>query len=224
MNKSTFAIDKVASINIGELHEWKDNPIKRQSIPDQELRQSIEEHGLTVDTMAVVPNGKGYIVVDGNRRLRIARELGLKGNVLAKVYPKEVDMMALAIKLNGIGTSWDRQTYVQFVVGHPERIDVLPKRYRVDTAQMYELLGKDFEWFAMNCKPNAYNWGVQLVKYLGKADDLAFTKKTVLWIGKHKLVRETRRAIDSSASKQKIIKSILANKPIRVTVTSDVWE
>src|SRR5688572_22525028 len=109
-----FKIDKVIGIDVKDLHEWKDNPVKRQAIPDRELRKSLEEHGMNVDTIAVVPNGKGYIVVDGNRRLRIAKELGLDGKFLAKVYPKGTDMVSLAIKLNGVGTPWDRQSYAQF--------------------------------------------------------------------------------------------------------------
>jgi hypothetical protein len=215
-----FKIEKVIEIGIKDLHEWQDNPIKRQAIPDKELKKTLEEDGLLVDTIAVVPNGKGYIVVDGNRRLRIAKELGLEGGFLAKVYPKNVDKVALAIRLNGVGTPWDRQSYVQFVIGHPERIEELPERYRKDTKKMYELLGKDYEWFAMNCKPNAYNWGYELVKYLGMVGDEKFLKKVVVWVGKHKLVREVRKAIDSRAPRKMILNCIEKDNPLKITVTA----
>lgn len=217
-----FKIEKTIEVDMKDLHEWKDNPVKRQAIPDNELRKSLEEDGLGADMIAIVPNGKGYIVVDGNRRLRIAKELGINEKFLAKVYSKDVDKVALAIKLNGVGTPWDRQSYTQFTVGHPERIDKLPERYRSDTRNMYELLGKkDYEWFAMNCKPSAYNWGIQLAKYLGEFGDEAFTKKTVMWVGRHKLVREARRAIDSSASKSMLKKAIMQDKPIYIKVVSE---
>ena len=216
-----FKIEKVIHIDVGDLHEWDDNPVKRKSIPDDELRRSIEEHGMTVDTIAVVPNGNGYVVVDGNRRLRIVKELGMSGKFLAKVYSKSVDKVALAIKLNGIGKSWDRQSYTQFVIGHPERLDDLPKRYKASTKRMYDLLGKDYEWFALNCSPNAFDWGVHLAKYIGKGENDSFVKKTVLWVGRHRLVREVRRAIDGGASKSMVERAILNDKPLKLTVTSE---
>jgi hypothetical protein len=174
-----------------------------------------------VDTIAVVRNGSGYVVVDGNRRLRIAREIDPSGKFLAKVYPKDVDMVSLAIKLNGIGKAWNRQDFTQLVVGHPEWIEYLPGRYRPSTKRMYELLGNEFKWFALNCRPNAFDWGVQLTNYIGKGDDEKFVKKTVLWVGRYKLVREARRAIDSQASKSMIEKAIVNDKPLKITVISD---
>jgi hypothetical protein len=217
-----YKIEKVIEIDIKDLREWGDNPVNRRDIPDNELRQSLENDGLMVDTIAVVPNGTGYVVVDGNRRLRIAREIGTEGKFLAKVYSKDVDRLALAIKLNGIGKAWNRQAYTQFVVGHPSRIDLLPKQYRSSTKNMYDLLGNDFRWFALNCRPNAYDWGVQLANYIGKGDDESFVKKTVLWVGRYKLVREARRAIDSSASKSMIEKAITNDKPLKIIVTSEM--
>lgn len=214
-----FKIEKVVGIDVKELQEWGDNPIKRKDVPDEELRQSIKDYGLTVDTIAVVPNGKGYIVVDGNRRLRIARELGINGKFLAKIYSKDTDVVSLAIKLNGVGRAWDRQSYTQFVVGHPERINLLPKRYKQSTRRMHELLKGDYEWFVSNCKPNAFDWGVLLADYVGRGDDEAFVKKTVLWTGKHKLVREVRKAREGLASKKMIEKAILQDRPLRFNLT-----
>jgi hypothetical protein len=218
-SKTMFKIEKVINVGVQDLHEWEDNPVKRVNIPDKELRQSLEDDGMAVDTIAVIPNGKGYIVVDGNRRLRLAKELNLKGSFMAKVYSKNVDRVALAIKLNGIGTAWDRQTYTQFVANHPERIDLLPKRYRLNTKKMYDMLGDDYDWFAKNCKPNAFDWGVQLSNYIGMGEDEEFVKRTVLWVGRYKLVGAVRRAInEGNPAKHVIKKAILDNKPLRVSV------
>lgn len=216
-----FKIEKIIEIDVKDLNEWVDNPINRQSIPDLELRNSLEKDGLMVDTIAVVPNGVGYTVIDGNRRLRIVKELGIEGKFMAKVYNRDVDKISLAIKLNGIGNAWNRQAYTQFVIGHPERIDLLPKRFKSETKKAYDLLGKDFKWFALNCRPNAYDWGVLLAKYLGRGDDEEFVKKTVLWVGRYKLVRQARQALDSLASKSMIEKAILADKPLKTTVITD---
>ena len=215
-----FKIEKVININIKDLHEWLDNPVKRQAVPDSELRKSIEEHGLTLDTIAVVPDETGYLVVDGNRRLRIAKELDLNGEFASKVYSKDVDLTSLALILNGTGKAWDRQTYTQFVINHPERIELLPKRYKLSTKLMFDLLKTDYEWFALNCRPNAFDWGVELAKYIGKEKDDEFVRKTVLWVGKHKLISEARRAIDSFASQEMIEKAIIEDKPLKLVVTS----
>ena len=129
-------------------------------------------------------------------------------------------MVKLAIKLNGIGNAWDRQAYTQFVIEHPERIDILPKRYRSSTRKMYDLLQDDYRWFALNCRPNAFDWGVQLAKYIGRGEDADFVRKTVLWVGRHRLVREARKAIDSSAPKKMVEKCIMTDKPLKTVLVS----
>lgn len=216
-----FKIEKVIEVDMKDLKEWNDNPGNRKDVPVGELRKSLEENGTMADTIAIVPNGTGYLVIDGNRRLRIARELGINGKFLAKLYAKDVDKVALAIILNGVGKAWNRQAFTQFVVGHPDRIDLIPKQYRSATKRMYELLGNDFRWFALNCRPNAYDWGVQLANYLGKGDDDKFVKKTVLWVGRYKMVREVRRAIDTSASKPMIERAIANDKILKIILTSE---
>lgn len=216
-----FKIQKVIEVDIKDLKEWGDNPVNRRNIPDAELRKSLEENGTMADTIAIVPNGNGYVVIDGNRRLRIAKDFSPGGKFMAKLYAKDVDKVALAIILNGIGKAWNRQAFTQFVIGHPDRIEIIPKQYRSSTKAMCDLLGSDFKWFALNCRPNAYDWGVQLANYLGKGDDEKFVKKAVLWVGRYKLTREVRRAIDTSASKSMIEKAIANDKPLKIIVTSE---
>jgi len=65
-------------ITIDKLVEWEDNPFKRQIITDSELEESIEEFGIK-QPLAVIKIGENkYLIVDGNRRFRIALRRGMK--------------------------------------------------------------------------------------------------------------------------------------------------
>ena len=103
-------------VAIENLIEWIDNPFKRSTISDSDLAESIEKVGIKQPLAAVQRKNK-YLVVDGNRRLRIALRLGIK-KLFVNVYDDE-DPVNLAIILNTTGRGWDQQTIGQLVAMHP---------------------------------------------------------------------------------------------------------
>ena len=68
---------KTLDILTVELVEWLDNPFKRSQISDKDLAESIEQVGVKQPLAAIKKDGR-YLIVDGNRRLRIARKLNIK--------------------------------------------------------------------------------------------------------------------------------------------------
>lgn len=210
---------KILDVNVNELDEWSENPFKRSTLSDEELYASIEDVGI-LEELAVVPQQKKYIVIDGNRRLRIAKKIGLK-SLSVKVYYEFSDKpLKLAIELNTRGRPWDMQTVGQFVAANPQAMHDIPVRYSQKIKPMIELLNGDFATFIKYYPPNAYIWGMKAASYVGRKDDREFCKKAVFWVGKHKLNKLVRLATDLNTPPGDIEKAILKDKPLRQKVIS----
>lgn len=167
-----FTIDRLDEIETKQLHEWKDNPVQRYVVSVDALRADVETKGLA-SPITVVPNGKGYIVVDGNRRLKLARDFGIDV-MKALVYAKGTDIIALAMSLNGFSAVWDLQTMGQLVADNLERLEVIPERHKKELLPIITLLGSDFKSFITSHKPAAYQWGMKAARYIGEKEDKEF--------------------------------------------------
>ena len=213
MLSKAFEPERIEKIEVRELHEWEGNPVKRGELPYSELKARIEAYGLA-GTIAVVPNGKGYIVVDGNRRLKIIKEIGRTSPVMAAIYDRSIDLNELALTLNGYGIAWDLQTAGQVVAQTPEAMEMLPKNWKSALRPMVDLLGDDYAHFITNYAPASYAWGRKAAIYAGKKRDREFIKKAVIWCGKHKMNHMVRRLTDLGVSPKMIETAILKDKSL----------
>lgn len=203
----------ILDVHVSQLKEWSDNPVKRSRISDKELSDSIKAYGVKQPLTVVLYNG-GYLVVDGNRRLRIAKKQGIES--LPVVVCNNDDPVALAITLNTTVRAWDQQTVGQLVASHPEAAQYIPDRYK-NLVGCMRLLGDDYLAFIREYGVNAYNVAIRLAKYLGRYNDKEFCKKVVLWVAKHKMIRLARNVVDSKQDGScfsKFEEAIELDKPI----------
>jgi hypothetical protein len=210
-------ITKSMYVKVDNLSEWQDNPEKRSQISDRDLEMSIREEGVkkALDVISLNGNGK-FLVVDGNRRLRIAKRNGIK-ELYANVHD-DSDPVKLAVTLNTRIAPWDQQTLGQLVATHKDALHIVPDRYRKMLVAITELLGDDYQDFILNYSPNAFIWGMKVASYVGRKDDRDFCKKAVLWVGKHKLIRLVRQAIELGTPPGDIERAVRLDKPLRFTV------
>ena len=208
---------KTLDILTVELVEWLDNPFKRSQISDKDLAESIEQVGVKQPLAAIKKDGR-YLIVDGNRRLRIAGKLNIK-QLPVNIYDDE-DPVKLAIILNTTGKGWDQQTLGQLVASHPEALSVVPRRYSGKIQGIMTLMGDDFKHFITNYSPNAYDEGMRAAAYVSRKDNKEFCKKAAFWVGKHKMTRHIRNAIGYNiASPADIEKAIMDDKPLIMRIT-----
>ena len=198
-----------------ELLEWKDNPVKRSKISDKDLEDSIRENGVKKALDVIKQNGR-YLVVDGNRRFRVARRLGVP-ELYVNLHD-DSDPVRLAVLINTNGSQWDQQTLGQLVSAYPEALAAVPANYRKRLASMIALLGDEFADFITNYSPNVYVWGLNVAACVGRKDDKEFAKKAIFWVGRHKLLRIIRQAIDVGTPPAELEKAIRQDRPLRFAI------
>jgi hypothetical protein len=201
-------------VAIENLIEWIDNPFKRSTISDSDLAESIEKVGIK-QPLAVVQRKNKYLVVDGNRRLRIALRLGIK-KLFVNVYDDE-DPVNLAIILNTTGRGWDQQTIGQLVAMHPDSINTIPRRFSNQIKSCMAVMKEKYPEFIQNYSVSCYQEAIRAASYVGRRDDDKFLTKAAFWVGKHRMSRLIRNSIEYRiTSPSEIEKAIVTDKPLKV--------
>jgi len=200
-------------VPLDELKIWDANPLKRCQASDKELETSVREVGIK-QPLAVLEKGNYFLVVDGNRRLRIAQRLGLK-SVPVIVYHNE-DPYELAVILNTIVRPWDGQTIGQLVANNEDILPRVPKRYRLKLEGAIHLLGYEgFQTFIQVHSLNTYDIGMRVARYVERGGDPDFCRKAVIWVGNHRASLFVRMAMEADINPKVLLKAVLKNeKPI----------
>jgi hypothetical protein len=213
-----YKVTKFDYVPTENLVEWRDNPVKRGQVSIKSLQESIESNGIASPLAVIKKNGM-YLVIDGNRRLRVARTLSIP-KLPANLYAPDVDPLLLAITLNADTAKWDQQTVAQLLANHPHLIDSLPARYVSRVKPIMELLGDEFTEFIQKYSPNSYIWGIKAANYVGRHDDLKFKRLAVMWCGKHKQINTIRRATDAGTPPSVIEDAVRKDKPLKFIFTT----
>lgn len=95
--------DKISTINIAELHLFRDNPFKvRKDEAFDELVESISQDGI-YDPLIISPDkeNSGYVIISGQRRYEAAKAAGLE-KVPAVINELDKDELIIAVVDNNI--------------------------------------------------------------------------------------------------------------------------
>lgn len=207
---------KTLLVSLSQLEEWEDNPGVRHTLSDSELQDSIVKYGIK-QPLATIPKNDLYLVVDGNRRVRIAKRLNIL-KVWINVYDKKEDIHELAIILNCTGRCWNSQAVGQLAAVHQAIMPIVPKRLANKLLGAMRLLGEDFTDFIQQSSLSTYDYGMQLVSYLERRDDKDFCKKAVLWVSKHKMGYIIRVAIMLRISPTEMQMAVENDVPLTITL------
>lgn len=178
-----------------DLHPWKDNPPRRAEVSTSKLRRSIERVGVLQPLTVTYVNGQ-MTVVDGNRRLKQAQELGI-AKLPVLIY-SGVNPVELAMTLNTTGQSWDAQTVGQLAAKHESALDSASPSLQGRLLPLKRLLGDDYEKFIEEYPHTAYGFAKAMLKYIGEdANDADLLRRAVWWVAKNRLVQRIRVAIQT---------------------------
>lgn len=200
-------------VNVSDLILWHLNPLKREKIP-QKLIESIKAEGV-LQPLAVVPkrNNK-YLVIDGNRRLRVLQELGIESVDVLIYYG--IDAVKLAIILNVFVGPWDQQTLGQLMADEPDAVDLIPGPFSGKLKKMQHLFGSEYKEFIENYTIAAFDWGMKLASYVGKKQDEEFCRKACLWVGENRMARRIRALIEWGIPPAEVHKAVENNLKLQV--------
>jgi hypothetical protein len=192
------------------VHLWESNPIKRSTISDSRLEAWIRQKGILQPLSVVHQNGE-WLCIDGNRRLRIARRLGMKTVPVQEIVgtPEEI-----AVILNTTSERWDGQSLGQFVAMFPDALAVVPENTRRRIEHVRDIMGAGFAEYVEHNSLTFLHVAMRVARYLGKADDRRFIKKAAYWVAKHRMTLRVPAAIIMGISTRVLNKVIENDEPI----------
>lgn len=200
--------------SIDNLVEWKDNPIKRAKLSDSDIRDGLTQFGF-IDALDVQLTSDGkYLVIDGNRRLRIARDINLT-SIPVIVHDADQNPIWLAFQLNMVGAKWDGQTAAQLIADYPECFVYLPKRIQPRIKGIMNVLGDDFKRYIREYSINTFDLAMQAASYVGRREEEEFCKRVAFWAGKYQVTRKLRLYLEEKSSPTILERLIEQNKPIK---------
>lgn len=194
---------------------WSDNPAKRSQIPDARLEASIREIGILspLEVIRHSDDGGQWLCIDGNRRYRIARRLGMTHVPIIELpgTPEEI-----ALVLNTTGDRWDTQTQAQFIAAHPDALPFLRERVRLTIQRAQDFMGKDYEEWVSKNTLSAIESAQRLASYMGRSMDKQYIKKLAFWIARHRQTARVSVAILMQMSTKRIERAIEDDAPLAV--------
>lgn len=186
---------------------WDHNPLKRARISDARLEASIRKYGIRLPLgVWRRTSDDQWTCIEGNRRLRIARRLGMMTVPIHEIPGASPEEAALT--LNITGERWDGQTLGQYVVEFPDVLPLLPEATRRRVEYAMSVMGNSFPAYIVDNPLTAVDAAAAVARYLGRADDRRFIKKAAYWILRHKQTLKIRAAIILGMSTRVIERAI----------------
>ena len=186
---------------------WKGNPVKRSEISTDALEESISNDGI-LQPLTVI----GNLVIDGNRRLRIANKLGIS-RVHVISHPKDTDPVRLAVILNTTGKSWDVQSMAQIAANHSGAIEYMgSKSNRGLIRKCMRVMGSQFKKFVDKYSVSThFAYAYRAAKFLEEGKNDEFIRKTAWWCGKHSMTTLLRDGMYDGRINKKALRSRIEN-------------
>lgn len=130
-------------IEIGRVEPWAKNPRGITVAGRERLRRQIEKHGI-YKPLLVSPKGKKFLVLGGNMRFGILKEIGHKEVDVSIVHPKdEAEMIEFALSDNDRVGKYDLQALALML--EEEKAGIALEDYRVssgDEQKVGDFLGQ----------------------------------------------------------------------------------
>lgn len=175
---------EVVSVNPFDrrLDYWASNPAVRRKRSMSELRDSIRSVGRILVPVAIVETERGrWNLPDGNRRLLVARELGLKA--MPALLIRGVKPAYWAAIAATTGRPWKLVEGAMLAESNPSALRFISKSMRRKISGMKEVLGADMNRFLHENQTSAAN----IVYWVGRAcreydqGSVGFRRRAVLW-------------------------------------------
>jgi len=194
---------------------WDKNPVKRSRISDSRLEAMTRKYGIYLPLGVWRSKAdEPWTCVEGNRRLRIARRLGMKSVPIIQLPGKSPEEAALV--LNTTGERWDGQTLGQYVVDFPDILPLLPDGIRRRIEYAMSIMGSRFPVYIIDNPLTACDAAARLSRYLGRADQTRHIMKITFWILRHKLTAKVNLAIYQGMSTRVIERAIEDDEPLMI--------
>ncbi len=124
---------ELKKVSIGIVDPWKKNPRGITVEGRERLRRQIVKHGV-YKPLLVCPKGERFIVLGGNMRLGILREIGVKEVEVSVVHPKdEAGMVEYAMSDNDRVGRYDLEALAKML--DEEKGGVVLEDYRVSAGE-----------------------------------------------------------------------------------------
>ncbi len=207
---------------------WDKNPPQRKTISDRRLEKSISNRGVLVDVLVVAVEGVGgkteLMVVEGNRRLRIAQRMGLKRLPYKRFRPHgkeeftEEELLGAVIDINMAMDKWTMQALAQLSRDAPAAMELLPERTRFTITRAQKTLGEDYGDYVEQYALSAIDVGARIAAYMQVPEtSLAYRKRIVYWVAKHKMTRRALAAVLMKVSVKILHEAIDEDKPLMLS-------
>ena len=205
---------KVESINTNKIKTASYNPTWRNTKRLNSLSKSISEYGIIEPLLLT----QDLDLVDGHRRLAVAKILGLKDVpcILKNGTTKQLrDTIYLEVNQNSLKLNGADQVEIYKKGGKIE------KKYLNPLLSLIEICGTKIIDLLIDRRQNPYALHgayARLRKYIGvKNINSVGVKKTILWLNHHKQIFAVRRAIEARTSPKVILNAIIKNRPLKRT-------
>lgn len=198
---------KLTQVSPSKLIEAKYNPPIRTSKKEIfKLMASIKSHGILIPILA----DKNLNVIDGHRRLKCAKSLGLTTvPIIISTNHMSAD------ETYEIVNSTQRKMYAREMIYVYLKGGKVPTRIKSQIVQLEAIVGVD-ELKKLGNKyvaPNIIHSARRIGMYVSNMSD-DFLKSSILWLAKHRQVYQIRRAIEDSISTAALKKAISQDRPL----------
>lgn len=203
---------KVRLFSAAKLISAKYNPPSRINPKNiKSLKDSIKSHGIL---QPILVDSK-LNIIDGHRRVTCAKQL--KMSIPCIIIDSKINTKEQFNNVNSTSrkiTSRD-MIYIYLNGG------VVSKKTQQDIIELQSIIGNDNLKKLANSQTSTLILGYskRIASYCDIRDNGDFLKKTILWMFKHKMSNQVRRAIESNLSPSILKKAINLNLPLKTTQT-----
>jgi hypothetical protein len=183
----------IVEVHPSELYPAPYQPASRteQNNALNALKSSISNEGLQYPPLVVrKPDGDGYTIIDGHRRVKVAQNL--RWPKIPVIVSSQGDARKLFAAVSGASKPLSAVEWIEVYLGGG---DLPPGPNASCIRRLDEVMGREYlhELKEKRLSPQIWNLASRLIKYMGVSEE---EKPSVLrWLAKHKLTRQASSAI-----------------------------
>jgi hypothetical protein len=195
----------VLLVNPDELHSAEYQPRSRMQVNGAltALTKSIRQDGLQYPPLVIrKADGNGYTIIDGHRRVKVARELQWPS--MPVIVSSQGDAKRLFAAVSGANKPLTAVDWVEVHVGGGE---LPPGGTATNIRQIDQEMGREFlkELIEKQLSPAIWTFASKVLKYTGL--DKTEKPAVVRWLAKHKLTQSVMAAIKMEMVPHKLVKA-----------------
>lgn len=200
----------IVEVAPAELHAAPYQPASRTELNAalSKLQKSIKNDGLQYPPLVIrKADGNGYTIIDGHRRVRVAREL--MWPKISVIVSSQGDAKRLFAAVSGASKPLSATEWIHVHLGGGA---LPPGQTATCIKRIDHEMGREFlvEMAQKGLSPQVWNFASKLLKYLNLSED---EKPAILrWLVKHKLTRPALAAIQMDTAPDRVIKAFREDK------------